>query len=109
MWRDEVSMCAANWFSPNRQSEFQEVCDFYKTPSEVSRDEVERRRSPIVDGLQRLTLEFGNLTLIDPLEVLCSATVCSTHRDGIRLFEDDDHYSVAGELLMAARLAELMR
>ena len=108
MWRDEVSMCAANWFSPNRQSEFQEVCDFYKTPSQVSRDEVERRRSLIVDGLQRLTLEFGNLTLIDPLEVLCSATVCSTHRDGIRLFEDDDHYSVAGELLMAARLAEFV-
>lgn len=109
MWRDEGSMCAVNWFSPNRQSEFQEVCDFYKMPSNVSRGEVESRRHSIVNGLRQLDDEFGNLTLIDPLEVLCSTSTCSTHRNGVRLFEDDDHYSVAGELLMAARLKDLLR
>lgn len=108
MWRDESSMCEKNWFSPNRSSEFAEVCDVYAHPASVPRAEVERRRAEITSALRGLQSRFPHLRLVDPLTALCSESECSTHRDGVRLFEDDDHYSVAGELLLAGSIPEIV-
>lgn len=108
-WHDERQMCRSNWFSPGRQSRFSDICDMYRTPVVVERRIVESRRKHIVEGLEALADEFPNLHLIDPLDALCSLDVCSTHLEGIRLFEDDDHYSVAGEKLIADQLPSLIR
>ena len=107
-WRDEGSMCKQNWFSPNRQLLYQSVCDMYKRPATVQRSVVEERRFNIAKLLTDLQRQFDNLSLIDPLEVVCTQSECSTHRGGVRLFEDDDHYSVAGEQLMADQLSKLL-
>ena len=80
----------------------------YKRPAKVQRSIVEKRRHSIVKLLTELQRQFDNLSLIDPLEVVCTQSECSTHSGGVRLFEDDDHYSVAGEQLMADQLITLL-
>lgn len=107
-WRNEESMCTRNWFNPNSQLLYQSVCEMYQRPATVGRSIVEERRYTITKLLTELQTRFGNLNLIDPLEVICTRSECSTHREGIRLFEDDDHYSVAGEQLIADELGTLV-
>lgn len=108
-WHDESQMCSSNWFSPNRESRFSDICRLYKTPAVVARSIVEKRRLHIVQGLINLADEFSNLRLIDPLGAICTAVICSTHLNGQRIFEDDDHYSVMGEELIATRLMSLIK
>lgn len=108
-WRDENQMCSSSWFTFGRQSRFSEICDLYRSPATVARSTVETRRKHIVDGLTRLADEFASLHLIDPLGALCLSNICSTHLDGVRVFEDDDHYSVKGEDLIADRLMTLIK
>lgn len=108
-WHDERQMCSSNWFAPGKESRFSTICDLYQLPVNVSRSTVESRRKHIVDRLILLADEFTNLHLIDPVDALCSLSVCSTHFEGVRVFEDDDHYSVAGEELIAERLMTLIK
>lgn len=108
-WHDERQMCSPSWFAPGNKSRFSTICDRYRSPVDVDRSVVESRRKHIVDRLTVLADEFTNLHLIDPMDALCSSSVCSTHFEGVRVFEDDDHYSVAGEELIAERLMTLIK
>ncbi len=108
LWRDENKFCRPNGLLSGVRAEYAEVCVAYDTPAVVARSEVERRRYYIVSQLRELKTGHSNLRLIDPLDALCSRDQCSTHRDGLRLFEDDDHYSAAGQIEISKKLALLI-
>lgn len=108
LWRNEEALCEASWFNLDRSPQDARICIAYSNPAVVARHVVESRRRFIVDQLRALDDEFQNLVLLDPLPILCSSSTCSTHLDGIRLFEDDDHYSVNGQLLIAEHLDDMV-
>lgn len=69
--------------------------------SEIDRAELERLRKPILDTLQQLAMSVPDVSVWDPLPVLCpSGEHCSAYSNGRPLFFDGDHVSGYGNGLL---------
>lgn len=66
----------------------------------IERADLEHRRKPVIEGMQRLAAQHSNVSIWDPLDVLCPSTRCSATREGRPLFFDGDHLSSFGNLVI---------
>ena len=57
----------------------------------TTRNDQESRRSQIVISLKKLSDTNNNINLFDPINLICSNDSCSSIRDGVPLYYDDDH------------------
>jgi hypothetical protein len=60
------------------------------------RSEVEPQRLRTLSALGEVARRQSGVRVIDPFEVLCDATACRPHLDGMPLYVDDNHLSQAG-------------
>jgi hypothetical protein len=51
---------------------------------------------------------YDEVYVIDPYEVLCDQTDCWTAVGGTEYYTDPSHLSIAGSLLLAPSLAEIL-
>jgi SGNH domain (fused to AT3 domains) len=68
----------------------------YKHSSEtctVPRTKVEQRRGHALQVLRKVTKEFASVKLWDPIEAFCDSTTCYAERNGMSLYNDDNHIS----------------
>ncbi|MEM7197558.1 MAG: acyltransferase family protein [Pseudomonadota bacterium] len=64
---------------------------------EVSRDFMLNYRAPATRALETIAEQFPNVTIWDPLPILCPGKVCKVHdENGLPLFFDTDHLSGHG-------------
>jgi hypothetical protein len=66
----------------------------------VSRQDEEARRAYIVEIEHRIATSAANVSIWDPLPILCDAQECSAYKAEMPLFFDGDHLSGAGNLLL---------
>jgi len=59
----------------------------------VSRVEMLRFREPMMIRMRMLARTIPNITIWDPLPILCPASQCSAFKDDLPLFSDGDHIS----------------
>lgn len=72
------------------------------SPSLIDRDLVLSRLTALFRQLHFLSLNHSNFYFIDSFQVLCPSTqtVCSTHRNSVRLYRDGIHLSTSGSLML---------
>ena len=75
---------------------------------ETTKAEIEALRAPVLAMAKRLAVDIPQLTLWDPLPVLCPETTCSAFRNGEPLFFDADHVSGVGSAMLAASFTETL-
>ena len=74
-------------------------------PPATTRARFEQRQARILDILDRVSR--GNaVSTFDPSAILCGAEVCDAARNGVSLYFDDNHLSVAGAQLLARAIAQ---
>jgi peptidoglycan/LPS O-acetylase OafA/YrhL len=87
-----LSLCFPDWFRPAwaQPAECQ--------PLSVNRERLLQSTQPMRDLQQRLKRQHNNIHVFDPFPSLCppNQQTCSTHRDGIMLFNDGIHPTTAG-------------
>ena len=71
---------------------------------EIERREVDARQGDYRAAVARVARELPNLVVVDPLSLFCDADRCRASDGEHVLYDDDDHLSVAGSRLVAARL-----
>lgn len=87
VFRSPTYRCA-DWFNASN-----EVCAGGFT---IAREELERYRAPAVGSIQTLAQHDRQLTVWDPLPILCPTGTCSAYAEGRPLFLDGDHVSAFG-------------
>lgn len=87
-----LSLCFTEWFRPSwaRPADCQ--------PFAVSREALLRGNQRMRDLQHRLTTRHSNIHIFDPFPILCppGQPTCSTHRQGIMLFNDGIHLTSTG-------------
>lgn len=74
---------------------------------EVSREDMLKRRRPIVRAMSRLAAEQPMLTVWDPLPALCPGQTCEALPGGRPLFFDGDHLSGHGNDVLYPELRQI--
>ncbi len=82
----------ADWFNARN-----EVC---RGGFETGKAEIEALRAPVLAMAKQLAANMPQLTLWDPLPVLCPMTPCRAFRSDAPLFFDADHLSGVGNMLL---------
>ena len=54
------------------------------------------KRQTVMANLERLSLTLPRVTLFDATDFMCDAVACPVRRNGVVLYGDDNHISVAG-------------
>lgn len=67
---------------------------------EVRRLDMERYRAPVMNALRQLASRYPQVTLWDPLPVLCDGETCNAIRGSRPMFFDADHLSPYGNLVL---------
>ncbi len=76
---------------------------------EVDRTLFAELRQPVVDSMETLAARFADLTVWDPLPILCPSEVCSARdSDGRPLFFDSDHLSGHGNRVLTPSFIGVM-
>ncbi len=75
----------------------------YTLPS-VSRDYYIARSGKVRDRIDDFASKTDNVYVSDPMPVFCDEDTCYAVRDGVSLYFDDDHPSVAASTLFARNL-----
>lgn len=73
------------------------------------RDDLEQFRQPVMDALSDLTARYPGASLWDPMDTLCTDTLCSAMWDGRPLFFDADHLSPYGNLVLFEPFQAMIR
>ncbi|MFV0924872.1 acyltransferase family protein [Pseudomonas palmensis] len=76
----------------------------HQTSCQVSRQIYQERMAKYRTLMDSVAKE-REIALFDPLEYMCDADVCYMSRDGVLLYADDNHLSVAGSRRLAPALA----
>ncbi|MGT2437733.1 SGNH hydrolase domain-containing protein [Bradyrhizobium betae] len=66
----------------------------------MSRDDLERLRTPVLAAMTELAAKNSKISIWDPFPVLCPDQTCTPFRDGKPLFFDADHLSGFGNDLL---------
>jgi peptidoglycan/LPS O-acetylase OafA/YrhL len=87
-----LSLCFPEWFRPLR------VIPSACKPFQVNRDAALRGTRSLRDLQRRLRERHPNIHVFDPFPILCppGQPTCSTHRQGVMLFNDGLHLTTAG-------------
>jgi peptidoglycan/LPS O-acetylase OafA/YrhL len=64
----------------------------------ITRESVDAGRAATLEVLKRVARNVTGVSLWDPIDALCDKTRCSPIRNGIVVYADGDHLSVAGSL-----------
>jgi peptidoglycan/LPS O-acetylase OafA/YrhL len=67
----------------------------------IARADVERFRAPVLQAFDEIAHRVPNVSVFDPLPLLCDGGTCSAGRDGRPLFYDGDHISGYANRMMA--------
>jgi peptidoglycan/LPS O-acetylase OafA/YrhL len=71
-----------------------------------SRTQVASARAPIVAGLREIAAQHDRTVVWDPIDEVCGKDRCEVVRDGVVLYSDDQHLSVAGSEGMSERIGD---
>jgi len=66
----------------------------------MSREDLEKLRTPILAAMTELTAKNSKISIWDPFPLLCPDQTCTSFRDGKPLFFDADHLSGFGNDLL---------
>ncbi|MDA9020158.1 acyltransferase [Flavimaricola sp.] len=69
-------------------------------PRGIPRSDVESRAGAVDTLLRTITARHDNVELLSYWEAFCDDFWCDTAREGLPLFKDDDHLSIAGAVLI---------
>lgn len=75
---------------------------------DISKDELMKIDSPVLDSLHTLKYEYPDLVVWDPFPILCPGSICSVFRNGKPLFFDQDHLSGYGNQLLLESFSKLL-
>ncbi|MDR2165991.1 MAG: acyltransferase [Zoogloeaceae bacterium] len=70
----------------------------------VSREIIDRRGAEFRPTLENILAKFPEITIADPVPIMCDARVCHGRRDQVLLYRDDDHLSMDGSYWVGERL-----
>jgi hypothetical protein len=70
-----------------------ELCDF-------DRADAERRQAAMRAIVAAVAAKHG-AAVVDPMDTLCDDKLCHVYRDGVLMYQDDNHLSVRGSQLVA--------
>lgn len=62
----------------------------------LSKDDVMARQKKYRDAIGKILMSFPSVIVYDPLDLFCDTSKCYAMRNGVMLYRDDDHISVAG-------------
>jgi hypothetical protein len=87
-----LSLCSSQWFRPLR------AIPANCRPFQVNRDALLRGTRSLQDVQRRLWVQHPNIRVFDPFPILCppGQPTCSTHRQGVMLFNDGLHLTTTG-------------
>jgi peptidoglycan/LPS O-acetylase OafA/YrhL len=76
--------------------------------SAIDRDELLRRRQPVMDAIAELQRRHPRLVVWDPFPVLCPDSTCQAFDHGLPIFFDGDHLSGHGNRMLAPSFEALL-
>lgn len=71
---------------------------------EVPRAKIDARAQQYRPALHSVLNRHPGVTVLDPVGYMCDARACYGRRDGVLLYRDDDHLSLAGSYWIAQQL-----
>lgn len=74
-----------------------------------TRAEEEALRSRTIDAMRRVAARFANVTIWDPIDVLCPGPTMNPWRDGRLLYRDTNHLSAFGARTVAPGLCDAIQ
>ncbi len=75
----------------------------------LTRTQADQQMAATLGGLRRIAAASPATALIEMTDALCSATTCPVVRDGIVLYSDQSHLSVAASRMMAPALKAALK
>ena len=76
---------------------------------QISRDDLQRYRAPVLESLERMARAMPQLSVWDPFPILCPDAVCAAIRDGKPLFFDGDHLSAYANRVLGDDFERVLR
>ena len=73
------------------------------------RSAIEAQRRATLDGYIDLATRYTNVEIFDPIDSLCSIDFCPSVLNGVSLYSDNGHLSIAGAELASKRLGQFFR
>lgn len=73
-----------------------------------ARADVDAERAAALATLQAIARDVEGVILYDPINEVCTATDCPAMRDGVVLFSDDSHLSVAASKRLAPSMGRVL-
>lgn len=74
----------------------------------IPRQDVEKRRLSETVMVEKLTRDFPQLVVYDPLDLFCNQTQCFFIKDGLPLYRDHHHLSIYGSERIGEQLARII-
>lgn len=75
---------------------------------EVPRAKIDARAQQYRPALHSVLNRHPGVTVLDPVGYMCDARACYGRRDGVLLYRDDDHLSLAGSYWIARQLRAVL-
>jgi peptidoglycan/LPS O-acetylase OafA/YrhL len=76
--------------------------------SERRLDQIDRERTLSQEVEDRVEAESTDVVTVDPVPWLCRDRTCSTYLDGVWMYRDGDHLSVAGATSLTGRMRDAL-
>lgn len=73
------------------------------------RSAIEAQRRATLDGYIDLVTRYTNIEIFDPIDSLCSIDFCPSVLNGVSLYSDNGHLSIAGAELATKNLGQFFR
>lgn len=71
-----------------------DICLRRKMDCSIDKKVVEEERREVVEYLNQMAKQYSNITLVDPLPVICPGDKCELSLNGFPVNQDDDHMSL---------------
>ena len=73
------------------------------------RSAIEAQTRATLDGYIDLATRYTNVEIFDPINSICSIDFCPSVLDGVSLYSDNGHLSIAGAELASKNLGQFFR
>jgi hypothetical protein len=73
------------------------------------RSAIEAQRRATLDGYIDLATRYTNVEIFDPIDSICSIDFCPSELNGVSLYSDNGHLSIAGAELTSKNLGQFFR
>ncbi len=64
---------------------------FHHDKSRTTRLEQDQRREKVIAVMEKLKTRHTNVQIFDPIDLICDDKFCSAYKNGISIYQDDDH------------------